>query len=79
MGNSVPAPPAREQEDPTMKKGERKQVDWAANDELVPKSCVFIDGAKNVELPMIGHAFSIAMTFILYSPKIFHHIRAFDI
>ncbi len=31
MGNAVPAPPPRDQEDPTLKKGVRKQVDWAAN------------------------------------------------
>lgn len=29
--NAVPAPPPRDQEDPTLKKGIRKQVDWAAN------------------------------------------------
>lgn len=31
MGNAVPAPPPRDEEDPTLKKGVRKQVDWAAN------------------------------------------------
>ncbi len=31
MGSSVPAPPAREEEDPTLPRGERRQVDWAAD------------------------------------------------
>lgn len=31
MGNSIPAPEAREQEDPTLPRGQRRQVDWAAN------------------------------------------------
>lgn len=31
MGNSIPAPESREQEDPTLPRGQRKQVDWAAN------------------------------------------------
>ncbi len=31
MGASIPAPEAREQEDPTLPRGQRRQVDWAAN------------------------------------------------
>lgn len=31
MGASIPAPEPKEQEDPTLPKGERRQVDWAAN------------------------------------------------
>ena len=31
MGPSIGAPPPREQEDPTLKRGVRRQVDWAAN------------------------------------------------
>ncbi|HNQ31046.1 MAG TPA: VanW family protein [Candidatus Woesebacteria bacterium] len=31
MSNAVPAPPAREEEDPTLPRGERRQVDWAAS------------------------------------------------
>ncbi len=31
MGASIPAPEPKEQEDPTLPKGERRQVDWAAS------------------------------------------------
>jgi vancomycin resistance protein YoaR len=31
MGNSIPAPEPKEQEDPTLPRGQRRQVDWAAN------------------------------------------------
>jgi len=31
LGNSIPAPEPKEQEDPTLPRGQRRQVDWAAN------------------------------------------------